>query len=190
VDALLRARGSGAFTLHELRHSALDRIYRETGDLYAAKQLARHAAVRTTEEYLHPNADDLPARMLESDGGKACISPLVAKPLGRRMHDNGRYVKSENTGFAGRFHPAAFAGPKKFAEPVSVSSTAFADLSLAGSAFELGFDLLRFRARRKWQSRGRPRPVQGVPDTQKPQFAEIQLSTFPQQGVQLVDNPP
>jgi integrase len=57
------------FTLHELRHSALQRIYRETGDLYAAKQLARHASVRTTEEYLHPTADDLRARMLESDSG-------------------------------------------------------------------------------------------------------------------------
>src|SRR5512133_4135454 len=63
--------------------------------------------------------------------------------------------------------PARGNWAKKFAEPVSVSSTAFADLSLAGSAFELGFDLLRFRARRKWQSRGRPRPVQGLPDTQK-----------------------
>ena len=69
MGALLRAGGSGGFTLHELRHSALHRIYRETGDLYAAKQLARHASVRTTEEYLHPNADDLRARMLESDGG-------------------------------------------------------------------------------------------------------------------------
>ena len=54
----------GGFTLHELRHSALRRIYRETDDLYAAKQLARHASVN-----LHPNADDLRARMLESDGG-------------------------------------------------------------------------------------------------------------------------
>jgi integrase len=61
--------GVEAFTLHELRHSALHRIYRETGDLYAAKQLARHASVRTTEEYLHPTADDLRARMLESDSG-------------------------------------------------------------------------------------------------------------------------
>ena len=40
----------------------------ETGDLYAAKQLVRHASVRTTEQYLHPTADDLRARMLESDG--------------------------------------------------------------------------------------------------------------------------
>jgi integrase len=59
--------GVTGFTLHELRHSALHRIWRETGDLYAAKQLARHASVQTTETYLHPNADDLRARMLQSD---------------------------------------------------------------------------------------------------------------------------
>jgi integrase len=69
VGALLRAGRSGAFTPPELRHSALHRIYCETGDLYAAKQLARHASVRTTEAYLHPTADDLRARMLESDAG-------------------------------------------------------------------------------------------------------------------------
>jgi hypothetical protein len=107
------------------------------------------------------------------------------------MHDNGRYVKFD-------FEPSAAAppprgrpaGPKKFAEPVSVSSTAFADLSLAGSAFELGFDLLRSRARRKGKSRATSAPVQGGSTTSKPQFAEIQFSTFPQQGVQLVDKRP
>jgi hypothetical protein len=65
------------------------------------------------------------------------------------MHDNGRYVNLEFNPGGGRSTPGRRAGPKKFAEPVSVSSTVFADLSLAGSAFELGFDLLRFRARRK-----------------------------------------
>src|SRR5436190_2258991 len=85
--------------------------------------------------------------------------------------------------------PAASIGPKKFAEPVSVSSTVFADLPLAGTAFELGFDLLRFRARRKEESRGPAGADQGPRTTSRPQFAEIQLSTFPQQGVQLVDNP-
>jgi hypothetical protein len=44
------------------------------------------------------------------------------------------------------------AGPKKFAEPVSLSSTASADLPLPGTAFGLGFDLLALRARRKQQS--------------------------------------
>jgi hypothetical protein len=85
--------------------------------------------------------------------------------------------------------PGACTGPKKFAEPVSVSSTAFADLSLAGNAFELGFDLLRFRARRKRKSRCLTGPLQGPSETSRPQFAEIQVSTFPQQAVQLVDNP-
>src|SRR3954468_13889966 len=79
-------------------------------------------------------------------------------------------------------------GPKKFAEPVALSSTVFADLPLAGSAFELGFDLLGSRARRKKESRARASSDQGPPNTPRPQFAEIQLSTFPQQGVQLVDN--
>ena len=32
-------------------------------------------------------------------------------------------------------------------------------------------------------------PLQGSRNTPRPQFAEIQLSTYPQQGVQLVDNP-
>src|SRR4051812_38029694 len=41
------------------------------------------------------------------------------------------------------------AGPKKFAEPVSLSSTASADLPLPGTAFGFGFDLLALRARRK-----------------------------------------
>src|SRR6478736_4215635 len=85
--------------------------------------------------------------------------------------------------------PVASVGPKKFAESVSVSSTVFADLPLAGTAFELGFDLLRFRARRKRESRAPAGADQGLEKTQRPQFAEIQLSTFPQQGVQLVDNP-
>src|SRR5690242_20530864 len=85
-------------------------------------------------------------------------------------------------------HPGRRVGPKKFAEPVSVSSTVFADLPLAGSAFELGFDLLRFRARRKRKPMAPARSLQGVENAPKPQFAEIQLSTFPQQDVQLVEN--
>jgi hypothetical protein len=42
-----------------------------------------------------------------------------------------------------------YTGPKKFAEPVSLSSTASADFPLAGTALGLGFDLLALRARRK-----------------------------------------
>src|SRR3954452_22582070 len=105
------------------------------------------------------------------------------------MHDNGRYVKLRHGTSDDPPPLAAGIGPKKFADPVSVSSTVFDDLSLAGSAFELGFDLLRFRARRKRESRGRSMPDQGPRKTSRPQFAEIQFSTFPQQLVQLVDNP-
>ena len=40
------------------------------GESLPLDELARHSSVRTTEAYLHPTADDLRARMLESDGGK------------------------------------------------------------------------------------------------------------------------
>ena len=45
-----------------------------------------------------------------------------------------------------------YTGPKKFAEPVSLSSTASVDFPLPGTALGLGFDLLALRARRKRQS--------------------------------------
>jgi integrase len=59
--------GLSGIKLHELRHSAGDRLWRETGDLIAAKELLRHESVGTTQDYLHPTADDLRARMRESD---------------------------------------------------------------------------------------------------------------------------
>jgi integrase len=64
---MLQKAGIAGITLHELRHSAGDRLWRETGDLIAAQQILRHESVRTTQEYLHPSADDLRARMRESD---------------------------------------------------------------------------------------------------------------------------
>src|SRR4051794_7880050 len=42
-------------------------------------------------------------------------------------------------------------GPKKFAEPVSLSSTLPADLPLPRTACRRSFVLLALRARRKWQ---------------------------------------
>jgi hypothetical protein len=56
-------------------------------------------------------------------------------------------------------------GPKKFAEPVSLSSTASADFRLPATAFGLGFDLLALRARRKTQSNVLDRPVKGSKKT-------------------------
>src|SRR5947207_1944577 len=77
---------------------------------------------------------------------------------------------------------------QKFAEPVSLSSTALADFPLPGTVLEFGFDLLGPRARRKRESRAFAGGSQGVGNTSFPQFAEIQFSTFPQQTVQCVDN--
>src|SRR5919201_1918192 len=54
-----------------------------------------------------------------------------------------------------------YTGPKKFAEPVSLSSTASADLPLPGTALGLGFDLLALRARRKQQSNVSSKRVKG-----------------------------
>jgi hypothetical protein len=53
-------------------------------------------------------------------------------------------------------------GPKKFAEPVSLSSTASADLPLPGTAFGLGFDLLALRARRKQHTNACSQRVKGL----------------------------
>src|SRR5207244_194659 len=52
-------------------------------------------------------------------------------------------------------------GPKKFAEPVSLSSTASADFRLPATAFGLGFDLLALRARRKEESNVSSQAVKG-----------------------------
>ena len=52
-------------------------------------------------------------------------------------------------------------GTKKFGEPVSLSSTASADLPLPGTAFGLGFDLLALRARRKQHTNACDKWVKG-----------------------------
>jgi site-specific recombinase XerD len=57
--ALERAGLSSSVKIHELRHSAADNLWRETGNLLLAQQLFRHESVATTQQYLHPNRDDL-----------------------------------------------------------------------------------------------------------------------------------
>ena len=51
------------FPMHELRHSAADEIWRETGNIVLAQQLLRHKNIETTRRYLHPTLDDLRAGM-------------------------------------------------------------------------------------------------------------------------------
>jgi integrase/recombinase XerD len=56
---LKRAGLPTSIKTHELRHSAADNLWRETGNLLLAQQLLRHKSVATTQAYLHPNSDDL-----------------------------------------------------------------------------------------------------------------------------------
>src|SRR3954452_5069021 len=74
-----------------------------------------------------------------------------------------------------------------FAESISLSSTESADLRLSPTAFGFGFDLLALRARRKRESRRGQVLALKVPKTKRTQIARIQLSTFPQQTLQLVE---
>src|SRR5437763_275018 len=70
-------------------------------------------------------------------------------------------------------------GPKKFTEPVALSSPQPTDLPLARTTSRLGFDLLAPRARCKGQSRRRARGPQAPLPAKRPQFAFNGLSTFP-----------
>jgi integrase/recombinase XerD len=56
---LERAGLPATIKMHELRHSAADNVYRQTGNVMLAKQLLRHESVATTQAYLHPTRDDL-----------------------------------------------------------------------------------------------------------------------------------
>lgn len=73
---LRRAGLPGTVQIHELRHSAADNLWRQTGNLLLAQQLLRHESVATTQTYLHPNRDDLDAalrsleKVVRSDDGE------------------------------------------------------------------------------------------------------------------------
>ena len=58
-DVAERAGLPATIKMHELRHSAADNLWRETGNLLLAQQLLRHDSVATTQAYLHPSRDDL-----------------------------------------------------------------------------------------------------------------------------------
>jgi site-specific recombinase XerD len=57
--ALERAGLSTEWQLHDLRRAAADALYRATSDIVLAQQLLRHADVRTTRGYLHPDLERL-----------------------------------------------------------------------------------------------------------------------------------
>jgi integrase/recombinase XerD len=63
----LKRAGLASFPMHELRHSALQRLWEKTGNMMLVRDLARHTSIATTEAYLHPKSDDLRAAMIASD---------------------------------------------------------------------------------------------------------------------------
>jgi hypothetical protein len=69
-------------------------------------------------------------------------------------------------------------GPKKFAEPVSLSSALPTNFRLPPTAARLGFDLLALRARRKRDSRGVKGSLQGLSQRRVRNLQKIQFSTF------------
>jgi len=89
------------------------------------------------------------------DGGRKCIERIVM-PWGNLPVPPNPLHWSR---FAGR---TLRVGPKKFAEPGSLPSTASADLPLAGTAFRTGFVLLALRARRKQHTNALAQAVKGV----------------------------
>ena len=60
---LERAGLPATIKLHEMRHSAGDNLWRESGNLTMAQQLLRHRSPATTAAYLHPLLDDLEAAL-------------------------------------------------------------------------------------------------------------------------------
>ncbi len=56
---LERAGLPATMKLHEMRHSAADNLWRESGNLTLAQKLLRHSSPATTAGYLHPLLEDL-----------------------------------------------------------------------------------------------------------------------------------
>lgn len=61
--ALKRAGLPESIELHEMRHSAADNLWRQTGDIVLAQKLLRHKSPETTLAYLHPTMGDLDAAL-------------------------------------------------------------------------------------------------------------------------------
>jgi site-specific recombinase XerD len=67
-QCLERAGLPDTIKLHEMRHSAADHLWRQTGNLTMAQQLLRHESPATTAAYLHPTRADLEAALEGLDG--------------------------------------------------------------------------------------------------------------------------
>jgi integrase/recombinase XerC len=72
----LERAGMDHFPMHELRHSAAQALYDETGDPVLAQMLLRHKDLKTTRGYLHPSLDRLEAALESMDRGSSALRPL------------------------------------------------------------------------------------------------------------------
>jgi site-specific recombinase XerD len=68
--------------MHELRHSAADALYRNSGDIGKAQQLLRHESPATTAGYLHPRREDLEAALEVSMGERSKCQVGVTQECG------------------------------------------------------------------------------------------------------------
>jgi integrase len=67
-----RARaGLTGFTMHQLRHAAIDEVRRRTHDVELARQLGRHSSVKVTQDYLHSDLEELRAGLELMEAGES-----------------------------------------------------------------------------------------------------------------------
>lgn len=71
------------FRFHDLRHTALTRITRATGDIRMAQKLGRHADIKTTMRYAHATEDDL-RHAMEIAHGQPDAPPITAVKVVRK----------------------------------------------------------------------------------------------------------
>lgn len=67
------------FRMHDLRHTALTRLVRETGNIKLAQKLAGHKDIATTGRYAHASLDDLREGMERADSRKKSRSAKHTK---------------------------------------------------------------------------------------------------------------
>lgn len=76
------------FRLHDLRHTALTRLVRETGNLKLAQKLAGHKDITTTARYAHASLDDLREGMERAASRKKSRNVEHAKRKAKNVKNN------------------------------------------------------------------------------------------------------
>jgi len=58
LKRLTTTLGLPNYTLHQIRHTCFDTVYKKLGDVYAVMQFAGHKSINSTLEYVHHNSKD------------------------------------------------------------------------------------------------------------------------------------